>query len=146
MMRSKSHALTALASFPIALDKRERQHTKEMVHAKHIRLILALVPDEVFVKVGVGIKLLGEETGLALLGHGVLFSSRQIKNQVRNDEGLRRLVEPGDVFLAEAREVNGVDLFGTVRVRNRLVNRHSGLHDTHIIFKPKVICRVRLID
>lgn len=42
---------------------------------KHIRLILALSPEEVPVEVRVGIELLGEKTGLALLGLGVLFVS-----------------------------------------------------------------------
>ena len=80
---------------------------------KHALLILTLAPDEVLVELGVGIELLGEETGLALLGLGVLFLSGQVEDQVGDDKGLRGLVEPGDILLAETGEVDSVNLFVT---------------------------------
>ena len=39
-------------------------------------------------EVGVGVELLGEEAGLALLGLGVLFVRGQVEDQVGDDEGL----------------------------------------------------------
>jgi hypothetical protein len=66
------------------------------------------------VELGVGVELLREQAGLALLGFRILFGRRQVEDQVCDDEGLGCLMEPGDIFLAEAREVDGVDLFGTV--------------------------------
>jgi len=65
------------------------------------------------VELGIGGELLGEEARLTLLGLGVLFGSGQVEDQVGDDEGLGWFMKPGDVFLAEAREVTGVDLFGT---------------------------------
>ena len=64
-------------------------------------------------ELGVGVELLGEEAGLALLGLGVLFVSGQVEDQVGDDEGLCWLVKPGDILLAEAREVASVDLFAS---------------------------------
>ena len=69
-------------------------------------------------ELGVGVELLREQTGLSLLRLGILFVSRQVEDQVCDDEGLRWLMEPGDIFLAEAREVDGIDLFGTVVIGN----------------------------
>ena len=80
---------------------------------KHARLVLALTPDEVLVELSVRAELLGEEACLALFGLGVLFVSGQVEDQVGDDEGLRWLVKPCDVLLAEAREVTSIDLFGT---------------------------------
>jgi len=56
--------------------------------AEYARLVLGLTPDEVPVKLGVGVELLGEEPGLALLGPGVLFFRGQVEDQVGDDEGL----------------------------------------------------------
>ena len=70
-------------------------------------------------ELGVGAELLGEEAGLALLGLGVLFVSGQVEDQVGDDEGLCWLVKPGDILLAEAREVASVDLFGTTGLGTR---------------------------
>lgn len=69
-------------------------------------------------ELGVGVELLREQTGLALLRLGILFVSRQVEDQVCDDEGLRWLMKPGDIFLAEAGEVDGIDLFGTVVIGN----------------------------
>jgi hypothetical protein len=84
---------------------------------EHARFILALAPDEVLVELGVGVELLGEEPSLALFGFGVLFVRRQVKDQVCDDEGLRWLVEPGHILLAESGEVDSFDLFGAVGVK-----------------------------
>lgn len=56
--------------------------------SRHIHLILAFPPDEVFVEFRIGVELLGEKTGLALVGLGVLFGGRQVEDQVCDDEGL----------------------------------------------------------
>ena len=80
---------------------------------KYVRLVLTLAPDEVLVELGVGIEFLGEDAGLALLGQGVLLGGGQVEDQVGDDEGLCWLVKPGDILLAEAREVDSVDLFDT---------------------------------
>ena len=61
-------------------------------------------------ELGVRVELLGKQAGLALLGLGVLFVGGQVEDQVGDDEGFRRLVKPRDVLLAEAREVDSVDL------------------------------------
>jgi len=57
-----------------------------------------------------GVELLSEETGLALFGLGVLFVRGQVENQVGDNECLRWLVKPGDILLAEAGEVDSIDL------------------------------------
>lgn len=54
----------------------------------YTRLILALLPEELLVEVRVGVELLGEKTGLALPGHGILFGGGQVENQVCDYEGL----------------------------------------------------------
>jgi len=56
--------------------------------AEYVHLVLGLTPDEVPVELGVWVELLGEEAGLALLGHGVLFVGGQVEDQVGDDEGL----------------------------------------------------------
>ena len=61
---------------------------EERGRTKCIRLVLALAPNEVPVELGVGVELLGEEAGLALLGLGVLFFRGQVEDQVSDDEGL----------------------------------------------------------
>jgi hypothetical protein len=78
---------------------------------KHARLVLALAPNEVPMELCGRVELLGEDAGLALLGLGVLFGRGQVEDQIGDDEALRRLVEPGDILLAEAGEVDSVDLF-----------------------------------
>jgi hypothetical protein len=97
---------------------------KKSVHewgrrAEYIRLVLALAPDEILVELVVGLELLGEEAGLALLGLGVLFGGGQVEDQVGDNEGLGWLVIPGDILLAEPREVDSVDLFGAVESEAR---------------------------
>lgn len=67
-------------------------------------------------ELGVRVELLGEEAGLSLLRLGVLFVRGQVKDQVGDDERLCGLVEPGDVLLAKAGEVDGFDLFGTTGI------------------------------
>ena len=62
-------------------------------------------------ELGVRVELLSEEAGLALLGLGVLLDRGQVEDQIGDDESLCRLVKPGDVLLAEAGEVDGIDLF-----------------------------------
>jgi len=76
----------------------------------HSRLILALSPDKVFVEVRVGVELLGEKAGLTLPGFGILFGGGQVEDQVCDDADLRWLVKPGYILLAEAREVDSVDI------------------------------------
>lgn len=63
-------------------------------------------------ELGVRVELLSEEAGLAFLGQGVLFSRGQVEDQIGDDEGLCRLVKPSNVLLAEAGEVDSIDLFG----------------------------------
>ena len=53
-----------------------------------IHLVLALAPNEILVEFSVGVELLGEDAGLALLGLAVLFESGQVEDQVGDDEGL----------------------------------------------------------
>jgi hypothetical protein len=76
-----------LASLAIALKNRRSVDGREVVY-KCVRLILALFPKERLVEVSVGIELLGEKTGLGLLGLEMLFGSGQVENQVSDDEGL----------------------------------------------------------
>lgn len=83
------------------------------VGVNYILLILALSPDEVLVEFRGGVELLGEKTGLALFGFGILLSSGQVEDQVGDDEGLCRFVKPGHILLAEAGEIDGVNLFGS---------------------------------
>jgi len=115
MMRSNSHPATILASLAMALRNAEirNRSTRMRGSVRYVRLVLTLTPDEVLVELGVRAELLGEETGLALLGLGVLFVGGQVEDQVCDDEGLCWLVKPGDILLAEAGEVASVDLFGT---------------------------------
>ena len=40
---------------------------------RSVRLVLAFAPNEILVEFGVGVQLLGEDAGLALLGQGVLL-------------------------------------------------------------------------
>lgn len=110
--------------------------------AEYVRLVLALAPDEILVELVVGLELLGEEAGLALLGLGVLFGGGQVEDQVGDDEGLGWLVKPGDILLAEPREVDSVDLFGAVESEART----PGTKDTHIILKAEVVLGVGLVD
>ena len=88
MMRSKSHAWTALASLAIALRENQGSVREWEKIRKYALLVLALAPYEALVEIGVGVELLGEETGLARLGLGVLFSGGQVEDQVSNDKGL----------------------------------------------------------
>lgn len=62
-------------------------------------------------ELGVRVELLSEEAGLAFLGQGVLFSRGQVEDQIGDDEDLCRLVKPSNVLLAEAGEVDSIDLF-----------------------------------
>ena len=62
-------------------------------------------------ELGVRVELLSEEAGLAFLGQGVLFIRGQVEDQICDDEGLCRLVKPSNVLLAEAGEVDSIDLF-----------------------------------
>lgn len=67
--------------------RRRSQHTKRK-GAEHVHLVLALAPDEVLVELGVGIELLCEEAGLALLRFRVLFCGGQVEDQVCDNKGL----------------------------------------------------------
>lgn len=97
--------------WPLHWNKRVKIDARIRRSAKHARLVLALAPNEILMELGVRVELLSEEASLALLGLGVLFDRGQIEDQIGDDESLCRLVKPGDVLLAEAGEVDGIDLF-----------------------------------
>jgi hypothetical protein len=118
--------------------KNQRSGEKRGGAQEYVHLILALTPDEVLMELGGGIELLGEETSLTLLGLGVLLGGGQVEDQVGDNEGLRRLVKPGDILLAEAREVDSVDLFGTIGIRNKFAEIHLGLRSLTSASKPKL--------
>lgn len=67
-------------------DMNRRNPARETIRS--IPLVLALAPNEILVEFGVGVELLGEDAGLALLGLVVLFESGQVEDQVGDDEGL----------------------------------------------------------
>ena len=52
-------------------------------------------------------------------------------------------MKPGDILLAEAGEVDGVDLFGIVEIRNALAPRIKG---THISLEAELVFGIRPVD